>query len=439
MVTVEPVAKRPHARRRELTPAQHASIRRQLALIPLYFWVVYGWWSFAAQLPFTGAQATNVRDFAHFYVQGVIAATGDAAALYDIDAHAATLARVVPGGDVRYPPVYGPQVAVFFRPLAALPYGQALYVWLAFTAAVYALGALALWRQLPRLRSSPWIASLLFLGAPPFHFVLGFSQAAIIGFAAITLTVLALRGGHQFAAGLALGILAYKPPLGLAIGAVLLLAREWRVIAGAACSAAAQLAVGVAFWGAGIFGAYATALTKLPEVAPAMEPFKFQMHSWRAFFQLMAWPEALVPAATALASLVTVAVAFMCWRARADAAPRFATLVIATLLVDPHLYVYDLLLLVPVFAWLWDWAGRLDGSLAGLLPRVASSFAGRWRTRAIVQALLYAAYFAPLIGSIALVTRVQLSVPAMFALMCASAVICLRPQTVADTQSRAAA
>jgi hypothetical protein len=439
MITVEAVRPRPRMRRRELTPAQHTAIRRQLALIPLYLWLIYGWWSFAAQLPYVGAQAQNLRDFAHFYVQGVIAAEHDVAALYDIDAHATTLARVIPGGDVRYPPVYGPQLAVFFRPLAAWPYPQALYVWMAVTTAAYLGGALALWRHLPRLRSSPWTTALFVLAAPPFHFVLGFLQAAVIGFAAITLTVLALRAGRPFAAGLALGILTYKPPLGLAIGVVLLLGREWRLIAGAVASGAAQLAVGAAFWGVGVFPAYVTALMKLPEVAPAMEPFKFQMHSWRAFFQLLTWPDRLVPLATALASAATIAVAFVCWRAPAHAAPRFATLVIATLLVDPHLYVYDLLLLVPVLAWLWDWAGGLDGSVADIVPRLAASFAGQWRTRAVVHALLYAAYFAPLIGSIALVTRVQPSVPVLFALMCASAAICVRSRTTADTQARAVA
>lgn len=440
MVIPESPRIRTRPRRRELTPAQHRAIRRQLALIPLYLWLVYGWWTFAAQLPFVGTEAQNLRDFAHFYVQGVIAAEHDAAALYDIDAHAAILKRVVPGADLRYPPVYGPQVALAFRPLAALSYGQALYVWLALTAALYAAGAAALSAQLPRLRSSPWIATLLFLGAPPFHFVLGFSQAAVIGFAAITLSVLALRSNRPLAAGMALGILTYKPPLALAIAAVFLLAREWRLVVGAAISGAAQLAIGGAFWGFGIFPAYLAALINVPTLAPAMEPFTFQMHSWRAFFQLMAWPDALAPAAILIASVATIGVAFVCWRARTDMAPRFASLVIATLLVDPHVYVYDLLLLVPVFAWLWDWAGRLEGTVGAVAPRFRASFAAAWRTRAVVQVLLYAAYFAPLIGSIALVTRVQASVVVMFALLCATATIAAGAGHASGcTHSRAAA
>src|SRR5262245_11871124 len=76
---------------RELTPAQHARIRRQIALIPVYIWLVYSWTHVLVRIP----SDEPVRDFVHFYVQGVIARTGDQASLYDIDRMADIAQRVL--------------------------------------------------------------------------------------------------------------------------------------------------------------------------------------------------------------------------------------------------------------------------------------------------------------------------------------------------------
>ena len=81
----------------ELTPAQHAAIRRQLFLIPVYIWVIYSWSITVRQLP-VGTYAPDVhvaRDFVHFYSQGVATREHDAHALYDLDALAAVVARLL--------------------------------------------------------------------------------------------------------------------------------------------------------------------------------------------------------------------------------------------------------------------------------------------------------------------------------------------------------
>src|SRR5881396_2295680 len=85
---------------RELTPLEHAQIRRQIVLVPVYAWLVYAWIGLFIPIPFglPGLDLDVVRDFTHFYVQGVIANERNTRALYDIDAQAAILKRVVPGG-----------------------------------------------------------------------------------------------------------------------------------------------------------------------------------------------------------------------------------------------------------------------------------------------------------------------------------------------------
>jgi hypothetical protein len=74
-----------------------------------------------------------------------------------------------------------------------------------------------------------------------------------------------------------------------------------------------------------------------------------------------------------------------------------AVLLLATMLVDPHLYVYDLLVLTPGLLLLWDWAeGQGDARF-------------RWGLRA----LLAFCYVMPLLGPLATVIHVQLTVVAM--------------------------
>lgn len=344
---------------RELTPAQHAAIRRQLLFIPVYIWIVYAWGVFFAHLPVGNLEGqTHVtRDFVHFYAQGAITRDRDAHALYDIDEMAAAVDRVVPVKvDVKFPPVYGPQVGLFFAPLAALPYVPALLVWLAVTITLYAACVYAVWRAGPAPRLDPWSTIPLALGWAGLHFTLSFGQASIIGTVCMTALWLALRDDRKFLAGLAVGALAYKPPLGVVAAFVFVLGREWRTVAGAIVAVAAQAVAALAYWGPDIFVGYVTALTRLPEVIDGMEPDKVLMHSWRAAFLHLGLPSEVALAASLVTSVATIALAVVCWRTGGPLALRYVVLVLATLLVDSHLYAYDLMLLAPALLIAWQWA-----------------------------------------------------------------------------------
>ena len=148
--------------RGELTAEQHARIRWQLLLMPAYIWLVYGWAYLLVRLP----RLEPVKDFAHFYVLGVIARERNASALYDADAMAAIVARVIPGAAAAlFPPAYGPQMALFFIPFAWLPYFTALYLWVALSLLAYAACAYAFWRICPRLHDRPWTTTVLLVAS----------------------------------------------------------------------------------------------------------------------------------------------------------------------------------------------------------------------------------------------------------------------------------
>jgi hypothetical protein len=403
---------------RELTAVDHARIRLQLVLIPVWLWLFYGWRDLLQSFPL-GLPGSNVhyaRDFIQFYIQGVMARERNAPGLYDIDVWAAMVPRIVPGAtDLRYPPIYGPQMSVLFSPLASFSYTTAMAVWVGVGIAVYLGCGYAVWKACPRLRDRPWTAALLLLADPGLHFTLAFVQVSPIGLLCVTSAFFALRAGRPFLAGLTIGALVYKPQLGLAAAFIFVFAREWRIVLGAITGAALELAVGCLYWGPSILGAYVQSLVRLlPEMSEKFEPFKFHMHSWRGFFDVLGLPRGVAMGAYVIVAGIILIVALRCWRSRGPLAVRYAVFLVATVLVDPHLYVYDFILLMPAFLLLWDWTLGLEHrTVRDVLPSLPLGPLRKRSFSASCQWLLYFCYFSPLFTIVALVLHLQLSVLAL--------------------------
>ena len=393
---------------RDLTPLQHARIRRHLVLIPAYICLVWGWSDLVRRLPVgPGSEAHRARDFAAIaYIPGVIANQGDASWLYDTERRAGMLRALVPAGPaVRYPPFYGPQISVLFGPLARLPYEWALVAWMAITCVVYFACGYAIWRACPRLRDRPDAVAVLLLADATLFYTLSFVQISAIALICVTAAFFALRANHPFLAGVFVGGLIYKPSMGVAFGVVFLLAAlareasaDRRVVLGAIAGAVGQIAIGALFWGPSIVSEYLRAQVRLiPDMRD--EFYIHHLHSWRGFFEILGLPNAVAQTGYVIAAVLVLALAFRSWRSAAPLPVRFAVLLIATVLVNPHGYVYDSIILMPALLLLWD------------------AFEGNRR----VEWLLYFCYLAPLLTIVALVARVQLSVPALTALAVATA------------------
>ena len=90
-----------------------------------------------------------------------------------------------------------------------------------------------------------------------------------------------------------------------------------------------------------------------------------------------------------------------CWQSSLTLPLRFSALLLATVLVAPHLTVYDLVILAPAFLLLANWiAIQPDDSTAPQL-----------------KLFLYFAYALPLLGPLARWTHLQLTVPVMLAIV----------------------
>lgn len=361
-------------RRGGLSPRQHEFVRQQLALIPVYIWVVFAWLLFLRRLPaMPGNDRTYlIRDFLHFYAQGAVTRAHDAHALYDYQALAAFTNRLSPvPANTTFPPVYPPQVGILMSPLSWLPYEPALYVWFAVTLLVTALCVWQVWRTRTSPATTGWATTVLLLGAPGVHFALSFGQISVVGLACFTVLWLALLGQRPLLAGVAIGALAYKPQLGLVAAVVCVFAGEWKMIAGAVMSVAVQALAALAYWGTAIVPAYASALRQLPSVIDGMEPDKAHMHSWRSLALQVGLSPGYALAVSLVLTVVTLAMAVSAWRTRGPLALRFTVLSVATVLVNPHVLGYDLLLLLPAMLVTWDWANRRgDLTILGLTALV---------------------------------------------------------------------
>jgi hypothetical protein len=339
-------------------------------------------------------------DFLHFYTLGSLALEHRGADLYSMAAQSALAEHRVPqAGRLFFVALYGPQVSLLFAPLAALPYGAALAVWLMGNALLYGVCCCWIWRACAHLRPDGLLVSLLALAYPALFHLMAWGQTSALALACFTSAYLALRSGKLFLAGLAVGCLMVKPQLGLAAAIVFVAAGEWRLVSGAALAAVAQLSVGWAYYGTSVMRDYFEHLLHVREVMPQLEPRLYQMHSLRSFWALLVrWPQAafwMYVASTVFILWVTL----RCWKRGIDLRLRYSVLLLATVLVSPHLTVYDLVILAPAFLLLTDWARGQRLDIPWLGP------------------LLYACYILPLVGPLARSTHVQASVIAMAALL----------------------
>jgi arabinofuranan 3-O-arabinosyltransferase len=337
-------------------------------------------------------------DFLHFYTLGSLALEHRGAELYDMQAQSALAEQRVPqAGRLYFVALYGPQVSLLFAPLAALPYGLALGLWLIGNAVLYGACCYLVWKTCASLQSDRTLAFLLALAYPAFFHLMAWGQTSALVLACFTGAYLALRSDKMFVAGLAIGCLIVKPQLGLAVAVVFLAARQWKVFLGAAIAAMAQLSIGWAFYGTPVMREYFGRLLHVRDVMPQLEPRLYQMHSLRAFWTLLVpWQEAAFWIYAASAAVI-LWVAIRCWKPGGDLRLGYSALLVATVLVAPHLTVYDLVILAPAFLLLTDWA--LNHRSPSLGP------------------LLYACYILPLAGPLARWTHVQLSVIAMAGLL----------------------
>lgn len=282
-------------------------------------------------------------DFLSFYAASKLTLAGHPAATYDVAAHHAAETAVL-GRDVGYAAFfYPPLFLLVCAPLALLPYLAALTAWLAATGAAYA-ASLRGWldQRLGWRTAAAFPAVFMTLG----HGQNAFLSAALLGSGALWLE------SRPILAGVAFGLLAFKPHLGLVLPLALIAAGRWRSFAAAAATVlafagASLLAFGPATW-AGFLADSALARATLEQ--GLVEPGK--MVSAFAAVRVLGGPVALAYAAQAVVSAAAAAALVWIIRRRPRSDAHAPLIVLATLLASPFLLDYDLAILAFPLAWL---------------------------------------------------------------------------------------
>jgi hypothetical protein len=379
-------------------------VRRYATLMAVVLW---GVWlaDMSTSGPVDRAGKIKGTDFIQFYVGGSLVREGQLQDLYDSRLINARAHALIGGMEhVVYLPMQSPQTALAFAPLTALPYVQAFALWVSITLVLYALSCWMTWRYCTALAPYRYESAACAVAFPGLFSTVLHGQTSVLALMAVAAAFVALRRARPFAAGLAIGCLAFKPHWLFVIGAIFLVAREWRVAAGAATAAAVQIGATLVAVGPSAMLAYTKVLQSVQQNADLLEPHPGE--SLRSAFTLFIPSQTAAFVMYAVAAVAIVAWASHVWRCHERFEARASAIVLATLLVSPHAFSYDLILLAPVFLLIANW---LASAPPHPLLRVAS-----WTLAAL--------FVAPVLAVLPAPVRLLFSAGAMTALL-----VCLRP------------
>jgi alpha-1,2-mannosyltransferase len=325
----------------------------------------------------TPGVSTISGDFVSFWTAGRLALQG----------HAADAYREVPHFFQQLALHHDPEdwgyVAFFYPPsflllcagLALLPYFPALCLWLVAGCALYAA---ALRAMVPKNLSARELIWILFLGYPAVMVNAGFGQngflsTALLGGAAT------LLDARPALAGICLGLLSYKPQLGLVVPLALAVAGRWRCFSAAAATvlvltAAATLAFGTQIWPA-FWADMADAQHNWME---AYNPL--YLRYWISLYGAVRLHDGAVALAYVLQTAVSLIAAFMLLRALWRRPPgarsgraEIAAIAACVPFCSPFMLEYDLVILAIPMVWLLGEALR-DGFRRGEVVTLGTAY-----------------------------------------------------------------
>ena len=253
------------------------------------------------------------------------------------------------------PLVYPPFYYLATSPLGMLPARHAAIIWSALMLAA-GVGAIGLWsRAWPVVRNNlGWVCLAVAFYSPLVRNLAGGQKATVI-LAILTGTYLLLRSQRNFAAGIVFGLLLFKPQFAPLFVFMALVKRDWSLLAGFAVTAAicglASLSLGL-----DVCVQYVNLVLSMGDYIQTTGYRYAEAHSWQGFFALLLGAEHLT-AIKILTGVCTVLTVVFIWRAFAGrldwTSPRgmlqFAAIVLASLIISPHMLTYDLtIVLLPV-------------------------------------------------------------------------------------------
>jgi hypothetical protein len=305
-------------------------------------------------------------DFLTFYTAGKFYLMGRMNELYDIAEQAAFQRRIL--APVSFNSVcyfnYPPFTTLFCATFALGSYLNGLILWWGAGLLALALSLHLLRRELMalRVRSTGRLFLMSFLFFPTIAWFL-YGQDTALTLLLYTIAFVMLRRENDLAAGLALGLLLYKPQLAIAVGMVLIIKWRWRALIGGLVSVGIWIAIGFAISPL-VMKEYLRLIPCLFELQRRHDLVPtWGYHNFYGFAALLFdgfWRRG----SDIFASLLMVggvSVVLFLWR-RIDWKPgtrtwdmRLAATLALGLLISAHLYLYDLMLLLLPLVIVWSY------------------------------------------------------------------------------------
>jgi hypothetical protein len=343
-------------------------------------------------------------DFSNVYAAGTYVNEGNAAAPFDPAQQYARERAIFGEATQFYGWHYPPYFLFIAGALAKMPYGLALTVWQAVTLGLYLLAIRAIlvaFLPSPESRAKSIADPLWLLLAVAFPAVLinvghgqnGFLTAALLG------AGLAMLDRRPLAAGILMGLLAYKPQYGLMIPIVLAVSARWRCFAAAATTVAILTLITTLSFGPLVWHAF-LASTQFTRTV-VLEHGDTGWHKIQSVFSWARMWGAPIPLAYAIQGAVIVALGaalVWLWRSAAPYPLKAAGLCLATILATPYSLDYDMMVLAPAIAFV-----AADGLARGFGPWEKTALAALWLVPLVTR-------------SVAQVSLIPLGVPAMLAM-----------------------
>ena len=314
-------------------------------------------------------------DFANPYSAGLMAQRGEAAAAYDYatqyKAQQAMFAQVLDDPDDlpfygwHYPPVFF-LAAVSF---ASLPYIPALLIWLGSTFGLYLA---AMRTVIAGHVEYPGFTLFLAAAFPAVFVTITHGQNAFLTAGCLALG-LALLDRRPLLAGLFIGLLCYKPHLGILLPVILAAGGYWRTFASAAVTVIVLCGITLAVFGTEPWLAFLESRTVtrtivLEEVSTGW--YKIQS----AFSAVRGLGGSVAVAYVVQGAVGLLVLAGLVWLWRGGATPAAkAAACIGSALMTPYVLDYDLMVLAPALAFL-----ALDGEKRGYRPYEITLLASVW-------------------------------------------------------------
>lgn len=295
-------------------------------------------------------------DFGWMWLSAKFAISGDPAKIFDYSTFSAAQLALFGQHNCPFitPYVYPPTYLFVTYLLGFMPYLAAFAVWVLVTLFLYGTAVYAI---IPR-RAAVMAAMAPFFVAVNADFGHNaFITAALIGFS------FAFLERRPWLSGILLGLLTYKPQIGVLFPLALLASRNWRALASAAAaSVILAIAAAIAFGSEGWPSFLHTLLDRQSTLSPNTE-VPLALHSvfgllrWTETSALVSWGGHLI-----VAALVTLTV-WVVWSKPSPFSLKAAVLCIGSAMVPPYILFYDLCILSIAVAFLVR-----DGISRGFLP-----------------------------------------------------------------------